>query len=125
MSNYSPLDLFSGNVEGIHKALVALFETPQKNVRVFLKGKEIFGCLGKDCSTDEAIMTLEEKLATVSVSPEGECLPVLQRLVARALQESKVLNKLLSVQKLDAYDIEGAFLAYNKFLGMIDDAGQF
>lgn len=119
------MDLFSGNVEGIHKALVALFETPQNNLRVFLKGEEIFGGSENGRSTDEAIMTLEEKLAVVSVAPEGERVPVFQRLVASALNKSKVLDQLLSVQKLDAYDIEGAILAYNKFLGMTDDAGQF
>ncbi|KAG0585621.1 hypothetical protein KC19_2G026000 [Ceratodon purpureus] len=122
LSKYSPLDLFSGNVEGIHKALVALFETPQNNVRVFLKGEEIFGGSENIGSTDEEIMTLEEKLAAVSVAPEGERIPGFQRLVASALNESKVLDRLLSVQKQDAYDIEGAILAYNKFVGMTDDA---
>jgi inositol-pentakisphosphate 2-kinase len=124
VSKYSPLDLFSGNIERIYKALIALFETPQNNVRIFLKGEEIVGGPENGWSTDEAIMTLEEKLAVVSVAPEGERVPGFQRLVASALNQSKVLDQLLSVQKLDTYDIEGAILAYNKFLGMTDDAGQ-
>ena len=112
MSKYSPLDLFSGNDEGILKALVDLFETPQNNIRVFLGGEE------------EAIASLEEKLAGVSVAPEGERVPAFQRLVASALNKSKALDQLLRVQKLDAYDIEGAILAYKKFMEMNDDAGQ-
>jgi len=42
--------------------------------------------------------------------------------VASALNKSKVLDQLLRVQKLDAYDIEGAILTYQKFIGMTDDA---
>jgi inositol-pentakisphosphate 2-kinase len=119
VSKYSPLDLFSGNDEGIIKALVDLFETPQNNIRVFLEGVEVFGG-----STDKLIASLEEKLAGVLVAPEGERVPAFQRLVASALNKSKALDQLLRVQKLDAYDIEGAILAYNKFMEMTDDAGQ-
>lgn len=124
LSKYSPLDLFSGNVEGINKALVDLVETPQNNVRVFLAGAEIFGGQEDGGSTDEAVTSLDEKLAAVSVAPDGERVPAFQRLVATALNKSKILDQLLRVQKLDAYDIEGAILAYKKFMRMTDDAGQ-
>ena len=124
MSKYSPLDLFSGNEEGILKALVDLFETPQNNIRVFLEGEEVFGGPVDGGSTDELVTSLEKKLAGVSVAPEGERVPEFQRLVASALNKSKVLDQLLRVQKLDAYDIEGAILAYKKFMEMTDDAGQ-
>lgn len=124
MSKYSPLDLFSGKDEGILKALTDLFETPQNNIRVFLGGKEVFGGPADGGSTDKAIASLEEELAGVSKAPEGERVPAFQRLVANALNKSKALDQLLKVQKLDAYDIEGAILAYNKFMDMTDDAGQ-
>lgn len=122
VSKYSPLDLFSGNDEGIIKALVDLFETPQNNIRVFLEGVEVFGGPADGGSTDKLIASLEEKLAGVLVAPEGERVPAFQRLVASALNKSKALDQLLRVQKLDAYDIEGAILAYNKFMEMTDDA---
>ncbi|KAG0613140.1 hypothetical protein M758_6G079400 [Ceratodon purpureus] len=122
VSKYSPLDLFSGNEEGILKALVDLFETPQNNIRVFLEGEEVFGGPVDGGSTDELVTSLEKKLAGVSVAPEGERVPEFQRLVASALNKSKVLDQLLRVQKLDAYDIEGAILAYKKFMEMTDDA---
>lgn len=121
ISKYSPLDLFSSTVEGIEKALVDLFETPQNNVRVFMEGNLVFGGPEDGGSTDETIISLDKKLAAVSVAPEGERVPAFQRLVATALNKSKVLDQLLRMQKLDAYDIEGAILAYMKFMGMTDD----
>lgn len=123
MSKYCPLDLFSGNVEGIHKALVQMFETPQNNIRIFLKGVEIFGGPEDGGSTNELMVALEEKLGAVMVAPEGERVLIFQRLVASVLNKSKVLDQLLRLQKLDTYAIEGANLAYSKFTGMTDDAG--
>lgn len=116
LSKYSPLELFSGNSEAIHRALLALFETPQNNIRIFIDGVEVFGGPEDGGSTEEAINILEEKLEPISAAPEGQRIPVFQRLVASVLHKSKVLGQLLSVQKLDAYDIEGAILAYHKFL---------
>ena len=123
VSNYSPFDLFSGTEEGILKALGDLFETPQNNIRIFLEGDEVFGSPADRGSTDELVAFLEEKLAGVSEAPEGERVPVFQRLVASALNKSHVLDQLLRVQKLDAYDIEGAILAYKKFLETPQDTG--
>ena len=91
---------------------------------MFLAGEEIFGGPEDGGSTDEAIISLDKKLAGVSVVPEGERVSAFQQLVASALNKSKVLDQLLRVQKLDAYDIEGAILAYEKFIRMTDDAGQ-
>lgn len=122
ISKYSPLDLFSGSDERIIKALVDLFETPQNNVRVFLEGEQVFGAPADGQSIDEEVSSLEEKLAAVSVAPEGERVSVFQRLVASALNKSKALDQLLRVQKLDTYDIEGAILAYDKFMDMADNA---
>ncbi|KAJ8429816.1 hypothetical protein Cgig2_004400 [Carnegiea gigantea] len=52
MSEYDPLDLFSGSRERIQKAIKALFATPQNNLRVFLNGSLIYGGLEGD--TQEA-----------------------------------------------------------------------
>eukprot|EP00271_Cylindrocystis_brebissonii_P001353 TRINITY_DN11626_c0_g1_i1.p1 TRINITY_DN11626_c0_g1~~TRINITY_DN11626_c0_g1_i1.p1 ORF type:complete len:710 (+),score=106.98 TRINITY_DN11626_c0_g1_i1:42-2171(+) len=43
LSDYSPLALFSGKLSTIRSAVDSLFETPQNNLRVFRKGREIFG----------------------------------------------------------------------------------
>lgn len=89
-----------------------------------MEGNSVFGGPEDGGSTDEAIISLDKKLSAISVAPEGERVPAFQRLVATALNKSKVLDQLLRVQKLDAYDIEGAILAYMKFMGMADDPGQ-
>ena len=36
LSNYNPLDLFSGEVQKVEAALAALFEEPQNNLQLFL-----------------------------------------------------------------------------------------
>jgi inositol-pentakisphosphate 2-kinase len=124
LSKYSPLDLFSGNTDGIHKALLALFETPQNNLCIFMDGVEIFGGPEDGGSTEEAISILEEQLQRVSAAPKGQHVVAFQRLVAHMLHTSKILERLLSVQQLDEYDIEGAFVAYRKFLKPDADTGK-
>lgn len=89
-----------------------------------MEGEQVFGAPADGQSIDEEVSSLEEKLAAVSVAPEGERVSVFQRLVASALNKSKALDQLLRVQKLDTYDIEGAILAYDKFMEMADNAGQ-
>ncbi|XP_017699411.2 inositol-pentakisphosphate 2-kinase IPK1 isoform X4 [Phoenix dactylifera] len=46
VSEYNPLDLFSGSKDRIYQAMTALFATPQNNFRIFLNGSLIFGGLG-------------------------------------------------------------------------------
>ncbi|KAI8538141.1 hypothetical protein RHMOL_Rhmol09G0079700 [Rhododendron molle] len=43
---YDPLDMFSGSKDRVHKAIKALFVTPQNNFHVFLNGSIIYGGLG-------------------------------------------------------------------------------
>ncbi|KAI8530753.1 hypothetical protein RHMOL_Rhmol11G0083800 [Rhododendron molle] len=46
ISEYDTLDIFSGSKDRVHKAIKALFVTPQNNFRVFLNGFVIYGGLG-------------------------------------------------------------------------------
>ncbi|MED6169859.1 Inositol-pentakisphosphate 2-kinase [Stylosanthes scabra] len=113
-SEYNPLDLFSGCKERIHKAIVDLFTTPQNNFRVFLNGYLIFGGLGcgaKDTNVSIA-KAFEDSLKSVIEADAGKCTENLIALVAEAVQKSRVLDRLLEVQKLDSVDIEGAIHAY-------------
>ncbi|KAK7351711.1 hypothetical protein VNO77_11355 [Canavalia gladiata] len=114
LSEYNPLDLFSGSKERIHKAIKDLFTTPQNNFRVFMNGSLIFGGLGgggedTNCCIAKAF---EDGLKSVIQAGDGLCTENLVTLVAQALQKSGVLDQLLVVQKLDNVDIEGAIHAY-------------
>ncbi|KAL2318779.1 hypothetical protein Fmac_032655 [Flemingia macrophylla] len=114
LSEYNPLDLFSGSKERIQKAIKGLFTTPQNNFRVFLNGSLILGGLGGVAkNTDVSIAkAFEDELKLVIPADDGQCTDNLFTLVTEALQKSGVLDKLLDVQKLDNIDIEGAIHAY-------------
>ncbi|XP_052736910.1 inositol-pentakisphosphate 2-kinase isoform X4 [Vigna angularis] len=114
LSEYNPLDLFSGSKERIQKAIKGLLITPQNNFRVFLNGSLILGGLGGVAkNTDECIAKkFEDELKSVIEVGDGLCTENLRTLVAEALQKSGVLDKLLEVQKLDSIDIEGVIHAY-------------
>ncbi|KAK2994143.1 hypothetical protein RJ640_020948 [Escallonia rubra] len=114
ISKYEPLDMFSGSRDGVYKAIKSLFLTPQNNFRVFLNGSLKFGGLGggtesTTCLTSEAF---EDVLKSVILADDGTRTEFFLQLVAEAIFKSGLLDRLLDVQKLDLYDIEGAIHAY-------------
>ncbi|XP_020218512.1 inositol-pentakisphosphate 2-kinase [Cajanus cajan] len=114
LSEYNPLDLFSGSKERIHKAIKDLFTTPQNNFRVFKNGSLIFGGLGGGAEDTNFCIAkaFEDALKSVIRADDGHCTENLLTLVAEAVKKSGVLDRLLEVQKLDNVDIEGAIHAY-------------
>ncbi|KAL2973856.1 hypothetical protein AAZX31_14G070300 [Glycine max] len=114
LSEYNPLDLFSGSKERILKAIKGLLTTPQNNFRVFLNGSLILGGLGGVAkNTDVCIAkAFEDELKSIIRADDDLCTNNLSTLVTEALQKSGVLDKLLEVQKLDNIDIEGVIHAY-------------
>lgn len=111
------MDLFSGSKERIHEALKALCNNPQNNFRVFLNGSLILGGFGgvTDNSTTTA-EALEVVLKYVIEADDGLRMTSFLELLTETVYKSGVLDRLLDVQKLDNYDVEGAIHAYYNFI---------
>lgn len=118
LSKYDPLDLFSGSKERIHEALKALCNNPQNNFRVFLNGSLILGGFGgvADNSTSMTAEALEDVLKYVIEADDGLRTTSFLELLTETVYKSGVLDRLLEVQKLDNYDVEGAIHAYYNFI---------
>ncbi|XP_051219612.1 inositol-pentakisphosphate 2-kinase IPK1 [Lolium perenne] len=110
ISDYNPLDLFSGSKERICTAIKSFFSTPQNNFRIFVDGSLHFGGMGGGADTvhpDETEKYLEDLTKVSGLQPSDFI-----ELLSEAIFKSGVLDKLLVTQKLDDHDIEGAIHLY-------------
>lgn len=114
ISEYDPLDLFAGSKDRIHRAIKALYRTPQNNFRVFLNGSLIFGGLGGGAKSTNQIVgqDFEGALKCIIGAEDGLRTKHFLELVTEALSGSGLLDRLLDVQKRDSIDIEGAIHSY-------------
>ncbi|KAK4797033.1 hypothetical protein SAY86_029359 [Trapa natans] len=114
ISEYDPLDLFSRSKDRMHKALRALYDTPQNNFRVFFDGSLILGGLGGAADSTTKLMgeKLKDVLKSIIQSDDGLRTKIFLELIIETIHKSGVLDRLLDVQKLDNCDVEGAIHAY-------------
>lgn len=116
VSGYCPLHLFSGDDERMAAALRALLITPHNNLSIRRNGMLVFGHAGDiDCNSDmdgvtehDALPSALHGLGTSEMSGHART-ELLVALLVRILQCSGALTRLLTVQKLDAHDIEGTY----------------
>lgn len=120
VSEYDPLDLFSGSKDRMSKAIRALFDDPQNNFRVFLNGSLILGGLGgaADSTTKVTGEKLEDVLKSIIQAADGLRTKSFFELIRETVCKSGVLDRLLNVQKLDYYDVEGAIHAYYNIVSL-------
>ncbi|KAF3446350.1 hypothetical protein FNV43_RR11529 [Rhamnella rubrinervis] len=113
-SEYDPIDLFSQSKDRILKALMNLFTTPQNNFRVFFNGTLIFGALGGTAGSTNCMIgeAFEDALKGVILGDHGMRTRSFLQLIAETVYKSGIMYRLLEVQKLDTFDIEGAIHAY-------------
>jgi hypothetical protein len=99
-SNYSPLDLFSGDEMRIKKALSALLANPHNNLMIW----------------DNQSLVLGHEVRKLH---DADAQSILYA-ISLILHEENILSQLLQLQLLDVIDSDGAVLIYNHLLDICD-----
>jgi inositol-pentakisphosphate 2-kinase len=129
-SDYSPLDLFSGNIVKIRKALTELGCNMQNNFRVFCNGKLLFGGEYYESPSDgECRKILNDLFNHVGNDDDDDVqdpqmtdarsnlLDVTIGIVTAVLgREYRMLSSMLEMQQLDVIDGDGAVIIYGRLV---------
>jgi hypothetical protein len=105
-SAYCPLDLFSGTPDRVNRALSALLETPQNNLRLSFDGRRHNPSRG---ATAEVFLTSLPLWRDVSGDRSGL---LREALSAILLERRMVLERIRSLQETELLDIEGMHLLH-------------
>ena len=128
-SNYSPLDLFSGNASQIQTAIKDLSNNMQNNFRAFYNGRQIFG---EDITPLEGerkniLNTFVQQCGSSAFSHHDEnrnadsiLLDFICSIVSRILHREELLRNLLSMQLLDVIDGDGVIRVYDRLVHLCD-----
>lgn len=134
LSDYNPLDIFSGHPVRIKTALCTLLMNPQNNFRLSLNSKHIYGWDKQDVQS--LFDSLQEssfwECADRQEGQESDVLrtplEVLGQLgsifdaLAAVLSEEPVLRRLHDMQRLDMLDSEGAAVVYARLVEVVGSA---
>ena len=117
-SGYSPLDLFSGEIKRIKRALVELSKNMQNNFRVWCNGVKAFGEYDQltFAEYNEILYQLFDVHNDGELNSDARTsiLDIIIDAVGNILDREKLLDNLLSLQSLDVIDGDGAVLVYNR-----------
>lgn len=126
-TSYDPLTMFTSDFSQIHHALATLFLNPQNNLRVSINAKHIYGWDKLDVQPllDAVRSSDFNEVSDIPAGSEAssEQPPQLQSgiisAISIALAEESLLSRLLSMQKLDLLDSEGAEVVFDRLEGVV------
>ena len=124
-SGYEPLDLFSGDAARMAQAIQNLIETPQNNFRIWYNDQPItnHGTL----NPSDMLMMVKDLTGILDLSME-ECeskfICIVTGLLLPPLKRETLIGKLLTLQKLDILDVDGAALVSERLLHVCEGSRQ-
>jgi hypothetical protein len=132
-SQYSPIDLFSGNKSRIQRAINSLLVTPQNNLRLFVDGTLVWGH-DKRPSTRSEVDALITALDLSKPPRDGSmdsssfdkavlAEETLSNILSHILQRERLLEDLAKAQKgFDMIDADGAVAVYLRLVHLCGES---
>ncbi|EGC28988.1 hypothetical protein DICPUDRAFT_43505 [Dictyostelium purpureum] len=134
ISNYCPIDLFSGDPKRQEYSIKEMINHPQNNLKIYYNGVLSFtGSLGGGAERDQlsnckilSSLLYENDIIRVSSNGQEEgvenidihsTIDAFSKLVTIILNRETILSSIKKVQLFDEYDIEGIYYIYNKLNG--------
>lgn len=123
-SLYDPLDLFSGDVVRIRRALHCLMVCSQNNLTVTLENEVLIGNAGaltNEKTTSDRLWA-DFRRALLLNSNDIDCQSHIVDMVVAVLSQEDFLPRLLALQKIDILDADGAIEVYKRLVALCDDS---
>jgi Inositol-pentakisphosphate 2-kinase len=114
-SAYDPVDLFSKNAARMRQALHHLIECPQNNIQIWLDRRKVLGDNDADWPAVGAALGIP-----TSERSEEEVISLLMELLVQVLLQEPFLSRVLTLQKLDLLDTDGAILVFRRLVRLCD-----
>lgn len=119
-SNYSPLDVFSGDFTKLEAAVLDLSMNVQNNFRVWCDRVETFGEYDNLTSKEGEFLLNKlfdtQHCSTKVSNARSIIMDAIVHVVANVLHRETILENLLSLQTLDVIDGDGAVLVYKRLV---------